>query len=133
MQAILRRAGPLLLVVVLAIATASCECKAILTATKTEPTDLTFSVAGGGGFCGDTVTIGTIEAYRGPTFEHVWQVESEGKEPPALSTLTYGRVPPGFVERRAAAPLAVGDDVYINVYGPGYRGKIHVVVGKPAR
>ena len=132
MRALIRRAGPLILAIVLTIATASCECKAILATIRTDPADLTFSIAGGGGLCGDTAFIGTIEVYRGPTFEHIWQVEFDGKEAPALRTLTYGRVPPGFVEKKAAAPLAAGDDVYVNVYGPGYRGKIHVVIGKPA-
>jgi hypothetical protein len=131
MRSLFRRSGAPLLVLVLAAATAGCDCKAILTATKTGPTDLTVSITGGGGFCGDTAHIGTIEAYRGPKFEHIWQVEFDGKETPALRTLTYGRVPEGFVEKKAAAPLTTGDDVYINVYGPGYRGKIHVVVGNP--
>ena len=132
MRSLVRRGALLLLAAAAAAATSGCDCKAILTPTRTDPADVTFTVAGGGGLCGDTAFIGTIEAYRGPKFEHVWQVEFPGKEPPALKSLTYGRVPQGFVEKKQAAPLAAGDELYVNVYGPGYRGKVHVVVGKPA-
>jgi hypothetical protein len=110
----------------------ACECRAILTPVATSPDHLAVAIAGGGGFCGDQAFIGIIEAYRGPTFEPLWQVESSGKKTPLLQTLIYGQVPPGYREKQAAVPLAVGDNVYINVYGPGYRGKIHVVVGPRA-
>lgn len=55
--------------------------------------------------------------------------ESSGKKTPLLQRLIYGQVPPGYREKEAAVPLAVGDNVYSNVYGPGYRGKIRVIVG----
>ncbi len=127
---LLRRGSILVLAASLWAVTYGCDCKAILVLKKSDPRDLTFTVGGGGGICGDTAVIGTIEAYRGKQFEHIWQVEYPGREFPVLREFTYGRVPEGFVEKKAAAPLATGDEIFINIYGPGYRGKARVVVGQ---
>ncbi len=99
-----------------------------MSAASTSAGNLTVSIAGPGGLCGESPHIGYVDVTRGPRFAPLWTIRRPGDNPPPLTSFTYGVLPAGFAQDHPPVPIAPGDEVHIDVNAPGLRGGLTVTV-----
>jgi hypothetical protein len=88
-------------------------------ATDTSAKNLTVAVSEGKS-CSGTLYVEGFSFWRGDHEKNIWDaiaIAPTGEQLPALSSITYGQLPQGFVSDDKVLPLKPGDEILVEVVG----------------